>query len=179
MIWIAFLRGINVGGNHSLPMKELAALLEQNGCRDVKTYIQSGNVVFKDPETDSTKLATTISDAIHKNHGFQPHILLLKIEELEKAASSNPFPQAETAPKSLHLYFLSEKPENPNIEGLNKIKINNEAFHLKEKVFYLHTPDGFGTSKLANKAEKLLGVKATARNWNTVSKMLELTKALK
>lgn len=172
--WIAFFRGINVGGNHLLPMKALAALLETIGCHDAKTYIQSGNVIFRSPESNPVKLAEKTGVEIGKNYGFQPQILILSAGDLKQAALSNPFPHAEALPTSLHLYFLAEKPVKANLEGLNKAKIESESFVLGEKVFYLHAPDGFGRSKLAASAEKLIGVPATARNWRTVSKMLEM-----
>jgi len=100
---------------------------------------------------------------------------VLTAEELRNAAAANPFPSATNEPKSLHLYFLAETPQNPDVQALNQLKSDNESFKLIGKVFYLHAPDGIGRSKLAARAEKLLGVQATARNWNTVAKLLELT----
>ncbi len=174
--WIALFRGINVGGNNMLPMKVLAALLEGLRCTEVRTYIQSGNAVFQSAEPDSAKLAKRIEDAVSKKCGFVPRVLLLSRKELEKAAKANPFPQADAAPKSLHLAFLAEKPKDPNISGMNAIKHETEEFVLAGKVCYLYTPVGFGVSKLAERYERLLGVAATARNWNTVTKLLEMAK---
>jgi uncharacterized protein (DUF1697 family) len=101
-------------------------------------------------------------------------VLLLTIKELQKAIAANPFPQATTDHKSLHLYFLAEPAQQANIDALNSLKRNGEAFALTNNVFYLHAPDGIGKSKLAERAEKLLGVAATARNWRTVCSVREL-----
>lgn len=172
---IALLRGINVGGNNKLPMKELSALLDGMGLRDVQTYIQSGNVVFRCELKNKATLAAKISSAIEAQHGFAPHILLLEAAELEKAMAGNPYREAESEPKSLHLFFLDEVPRQPDLRALEALKAGNERYTLAGKVFYLHAPDGVGNSKLAARAEKLLGVTASARNWNTVSKLAEMT----
>lgn len=176
--WIALFRGINVGGNKLLPMKQLAALLEKAGCRDVKTYIQSGNVVFRSPMTDAARMATRILSAVSAARGFEPRVLVLDRTELQRAMEANPFRGATADPKSVHLFFLAERPKDPDIESLNAIKSESEAFALKGRIFYLHTPEGFGTSKLAERAERCLGVEATARNWRTVSAVFDLAKAL-
>lgn len=174
--YIALFRGINVGGNNILPMKELKALLENMGLQNVATYIQSGNVVFRCNEENASQLSGTISAAIKKSFGFEPQVLLLGIEELEKAMEANPFPQAESEPKSLHLNFLTDTPTNPNWEALQNMRADDERFELKDKVFYLHAPDGIGRSKLAANIERLIGVPMTARNWRTVCKIMELAK---
>ena len=174
--YIALFRGLNVGGSNILPMNELVTVLEKIGARNVKTYIQSGNAVFQSEETNASLLSTKISAAIEKSHGFEPRVLLLELEELEKAVESNPFPEAESEPRALHLYFLETIPENPDFDTLASIKSNRERFALEDGVFYLHAPEGIGRSKLAAKAEKLLGVSATARNWRTVCKIMEMAK---
>jgi uncharacterized protein (DUF1697 family) len=174
--YIALFRGINVGGSHMLPMKELKAALEKNGCVDVHTYIQSGNVVFRTAMSDAARLAKRLAATISTSHGFEPRVFLLTRGELERVAASNPFRQADENPKSVHVFFLAELPNKPDLKPLEAIKIQNERFELKGRIFYLYTPDGFGTSKLAARAERLLGVEATARNWRTVTTLLEMAK---
>jgi uncharacterized protein (DUF1697 family) len=174
--YIALFRGINVGGNNMLPMKELKTLLEKEGCRDVTTYIQSGNVILCSAVSDVERLSARLSAAVSKKYGFEPRVLLLTRQELEKAAKANPFPQADDNPKSLHLFFLTAVPKTPNLEGIEAIRIRSEQFALKGRTFYLYTPEGFGTSKLAMRVEQLLGVPATARNWRTVTTLRELSK---
>jgi uncharacterized protein (DUF1697 family) len=171
--WIAFFRGVNVGGK-TLPMKQLAAALEDIGFTDVRTYIQSGNVLFTCPKATAPQLVKRIGDCVAKRFDFQPRVLVLSSKELAKAAAANPFRQADENPKSLHLFFLAKTPPSPDIEGLQRVKAKTEEFELKGKVFYLHTPAGFGVSKLAERAERLLGVEATARNWRTVCTVLEM-----
>ena len=175
--WIAFLRGINVGGNSVLPMKQLVALLEAAGCSDVKTYIQSGNVVFRHTLGDAARMAARVRQIISKERGFEPRVLVLEPRELEKAVASNPFSAAAAEPRTLHLYFLDQRPQSPDIEALNSAKAKSESFALKGRIFYLHAPGGFGISKLAQRAERFLGVDATARNWRTVTTVLELARS--
>ena len=169
--YIALFRGINVGGNNILPMKELVVLLQQLGCEKVQTYIQSGNVVFQ-TEQARGELADTISTKIAETRGFSPKVVLLDVSELEAAASNNPFPTEDV--KALHLFFMETAPTNPDLEKLTALKSPREDFRLIHQVFYLYAPDGIGRSKLAEKVEKNLGVPATARNWNTVSKLLAM-----
>jgi uncharacterized protein (DUF1697 family) len=176
--WVAFLRGINVGGNHKLPMKELAALLGEEGLTDVATYIQSGNVVFRSARATAPALEKRIGAAISGQHGFQPRVMVLSAAELEQAAAASPFPQADADPTTLHLFFLAAKPSSARLDALRELKAGNETFELIDKVFYLYTPDGFGRSKLAERAERHLGVDATARNWRTVGKVLEMARRL-
>ena len=176
--YILLLRGINVGGKNKLPMKDLVATLEKVGCRDVATYIQSGNAVFRSGEQDAPLLADRIRAEIGERHGFEPRVLLLGSDELRRMMRSNPFPEAESEPKRLHLYFLAAPPERPDLDALEEIKGDHERFVLDDGVFYLHAPNGIGRSRLAAGVEKLLGVPATARNWSTVSKVMELAKQL-
>ena|SRR2546425_13025298 len=175
--YIALLRGINVGGSHLLPMKELKLVLEKSGCVDVQTYIQSGNAIFRSSMSDAARVAKRLTAAISKSHGFEPLVLVLTPGELENAAVRNPFPEASENPKSLHVFFLAGLPKQPDLMSIDALKAKAERFALKGRTFYLHTPDGFGTSKLAARAEGLLGVEATARNWRTVTTLLEMVKA--
>ena len=176
--YIALFRGINIGGKHILPMKELAVLLEKLGLVNVKTYIQSGNVVFQSKTLNTSTLADKISAVINKKYGFAPHVFVLQLRDIKRAVVSNPFPEAESAPKSLHVYFLAATPKKGVLEDLESIKRDSESICLKGKNLYLHAPEGVGKSKLAMSAEKKLGVPVTARNWRTVCKLLEMAEQL-
>lgn len=169
---IALLRGINVVGKHRLPMKELAGLLEGLGCTDVRTYIQSGNAVFRSRQENREKLAEKIGRRIAKKHGFTPGVLLLTAAELQAVVAGSPFTPEEG--KALHCYFLEAEPASPDLERLTALKSAGEEFKLDGKIFYLHAPDGIGRSKLAAQVEQCLGVAATARNWNTVRRLLAM-----
>lgn len=175
---IALLRGINVGGKNRLPMKDLVAILEQAGARNVRTYIQSGNVVFQGNTKDRAVLSRKIAASISRAYGFEPRVLILELEAVVEAMQGNPFPEAETSPKSLHLGFLTRAPAHPDLDKLEDLATNSERFRLVGPVFYLHAPDGVGRSRLAASAEKLLGVPMTARNWKTICKIRELAESL-
>lgn len=169
--WILLLRGINVGGNSRLLMKDLKRILASFDLENVRTYIQSGNVTFQTSEAVSATLAEEIAARIEEHSGFRPHLFLLPADQFERAVAANPFPQAEAEPKSLHLFFLAEKPPAPALDALAALQSPTEHFHLSDRVFYLLAPDGIGRSRLAEKIGKHLGVQTTARNWRTVQKL--------
>lgn len=170
--FIAFFRGINVGGNNILPMKELKTLLERIGCGNVRTYIQSGNVLLQIKEDRVENIRNKMSREIHKDFGFEPKVLLIEISEFRDAIEKNPFDTSEG--KTVHFYFLESEPMNPDLGRLTAVKSASEEFKLHGKVFYLYAPEGIGRSKLAAKVEQSLGIPVTARNWNTVSKLLSM-----
>ena len=174
-IYIALFRGINVGKTRSLPMKDLVRILEGMAYSDIRTYIQSGNVVFRSAKKCSRKESDGISSAVEAEFGFRPDVTLLEKSDLDSAVERNPFPTDEG--KFLHFFFLESEPAEPDIEALETIKTKSEEFRLDGRVFYLYTPDGFGRSKLAQRVERKLGVSVTARNLNTVRKLLEMAKA--
>lgn len=170
--YIALLRGINVGRTRSLPMKDLVRILEGMGFENVQTYIQSGNVVFRSAQECSEREAADISDAVMAEFGFRPDVMILEASDLAGAAERNPFPTDEG--KFLHFFFLQSDPKAPELDALEAISTDTERFRLDGRVFYLFAPDGIGRSKLAERVERCLGVPATARNLNTVNKLLEM-----
>lgn len=176
--FIALLRGINIGGTHPLPMKELVAILEALGCTNVATYIQSGNAVFKCQVGLAAQLAEKISREVGRRRGFEPSVILLTLKELEQAMRRNPFPEAEADPTRLAVGFLGKAPQKPDLAGLEALRLKSERFAVVERCFYLYAPNGFGKSKLASRAEKLLGVPMTARNWRTVGKIREMAETV-
>lgn len=169
--YIALFRGINVGGRNSIKMADLRSLLENIGLTDVQSYIQSGNVVFQTEETDARTLSEKIRNAIGENYEFTPDVMIIRDEDFDKVLAENPFPEAESDPGKLHIGFLESRPTNPNLNGLKEVKKESERYELKSKAFYFYAPDGVGRSKLFAKAEKLIGVSMTSRNWRTVKKI--------
>ena len=168
--WIALLRGINVGGKHIVPMKELTKLLESNGFFNVRTYIQRGNVVLQSPARPTDE----IGQLIEKKFGFKPAVFLLSADGLEKAAADNPYKTDQG--KTVHFFFFDEEPEAVDYEFLDAFKSGSEEYKLIGKVFYLYAPEGIGRSKLVEKIGKAFpGITMTARNLNTVNKLLEMT----
>jgi uncharacterized protein (DUF1697 family) len=176
--WIALLRGINVGGHNRLPMKSLSLILESAGCEQVSTYIQSGNVVFKGDVDSVGQFGEKIGRAIEKEHGFCPAIRLLTADELRAAIASNPYPQAVSEPKSLHLSFLERPPQDECISGANRLLSETESFTVVGSLLYLYAPDGVARSRFANRVDKVLQMKTTARNWRTVMKLEALASAI-
>jgi uncharacterized protein (DUF1697 family) len=175
-IWIALLKGVNVGGRNKLPMKLLVSELESAGLSDVKAYIQSGNLVFRSPRTKGD-IASQIANTIEEKFAFRPHVVMLSYKDLVTASEQNPFSEltSETDSKLVHFFFLSEAPAKIDIERLERVRKPTERYKVDGAVFYLHTPDGFGDSKLAIQVEKILAVTATARNLRTVRTLLDLS----
>lgn len=161
-----------MGGRNILPMKELVVLLEDMSCVNIRTYIQSGNVVFQRKRKIEHKDKVEIGKRVLEKKGFEPRVLLLSEAALHSAVDNNPF--ATSNGKALHFFFLEKPSKRPKIEQLTSMQVKSEAFNLCGKVFYLYAPDGVGRSKLAANVEKALGVPVTARNWNTVSKLVSM-----
>lgn len=171
---VALFRGINVGGHHRLPMADLVSLLTDLGLYDVRTYIQSGNAVFRGPPEEPAALAARIATAVDVHHGFSPALVILSRDDLEAAMAANPYPEATAEPRTLHLTFLDAPPPAPDLAALEEVRAASERFRLLGRVFYLHAPDGIGRSRLAARIERALGVAGTARNWRTVAALATL-----
>jgi uncharacterized protein (DUF1697 family) len=173
--YISLLRGINVTGNKVIKMADLQKLYESLKFKNVQTYIASGNVVFQSPETDVQKLRRKIQKKIQEKFGFDVGILVITPKQLEKAIKQNPFPNAK--PNMLCFNFLSEAPANVPMDEINARKDPAEQVKIIGDVLYHHCPIGFGKTDVTNAfLEKKLNVVATARNWNTVNKLLEMGK---
>lgn len=168
--FVVLLRGINVGGHNKLPMQDLREILESLGYDDVKTYIQSGNVVLS---AKAAPDAAAIIAAIDKRFGFSPHILVVPADRFEAIAEANPYKDEVVEGKQQHVWYLAG-PASADMDGLEARKSPSEKFTLANEAFYLFAPDGIARSKLANDIEKLLGVAGSGRNWNTVRKLLEM-----
>lgn len=171
---ILFFRDINIGGRNVLPMDELVQILDRLGVPGARTCLQNGNVAFRCTRQQLPDLEGRIREAVQDRQGFRPWLLVKRVQELEHAVACNPFPEGRRHPTSLHFWFLSEEPVNPNLEALSNAKTESEQFKLDKKLFYLFAPDGLGRSRLAESVEKNLGVEATSRNWRTVTRVLEM-----
>jgi uncharacterized protein (DUF1697 family) len=178
--YVALLRAVNVGGTGILRMADLKALCEKAGFKDVTTLLQSGNVVFRAAGSDKA-VAKKLADAIEKSHGFRPAIMVRTADEIAAVMKANPFPAAAKAePNRLLVSFLAGLPAEDAAERLAAVKVQKEKLRLVGNSLYVHYADGgMGTSKIGNAVlERALGVPATARNWNTVGKLLALARAL-
>lgn len=153
-------------------MKELVKLMESAGFVDVKTYIQSGNVVFRSP----AKPKDEIGQLIEKKFGFKPSVFILSVAEFKKAAANNPYETDQG--KTVHFFFCDQQPKSVDYQLLESLRAKSEEYKLVDNVFYLYAPEGIGRSKLVEKMGKAFpSVDMTARNLNTINKLLELSGA--
>lgn len=173
--YVALLRGVNVGGHHKLPMKELTAIVEAAGGRRVSTYIQSGNVVFQARPSQAAGLASSIADGIAARCGFRVPVVLRAIDEVRAAIDQNPFVGVE--PRALHLGFLAEKPPAAAVAGLDPDRFAPDRFAVRGREIYFCYPNGMGRSKLTLGYFKPLATVCTVRNWNTVRALVALAEA--
>ncbi len=176
--YVALLRGINVGGKHKLPMKDLVALFAQAGCGDVRSYIQSGNIIFTAPPGLSSRLSGLIAAQIQKRFGFDAPVVLRTAAQLAQAISNNPFLKAQAAEEHLHVVFLAGPPRAAHIRRLDPARSAPDEFVVCGQEIYLRLPHGMGRTKLTNQYfDSTLSTISTARNWRTVKKLLELMQA--
>jgi uncharacterized protein (DUF1697 family) len=177
--FVALLRAVNVGGTGIIRMADLKAICEKAGFRQVKTLLQSGNVAFIASGTDNA-VAKKLAAAIEKSHGFRPEIIVRTADEIADAMRRNPFKAEEkTDPKFLVTVFTADRPTAGAAERLAAVKVAGERLHLSGRELYVHYATGQGTSKVTNAVlERAMGVPATARNWNTVGKLLVLAREL-
>ncbi|MFC7302913.1 DUF1697 domain-containing protein [Streptomyces monticola] len=178
--YAALLRGINVGGHKKLPMAELRTLLTGLGHGDVRTHLQSGNAVFTSASGDEDTLAAELGKAIERHFGFQVDCLVRSGAYLRAVADACPYPAATLEGKQLHVTYFSEPVGPERFAAVDPSAYAPEGFALGDRALYLYAPEGLGRSKLAEALARpglLKGVVATSRNWNTVTKLVELTRA--
>lgn len=173
------LRGVNVGGHNVIKMDALRELYASLRFDDPRTYVQSGNVVFRTKAADEGALAKKIRNAIEKKFGIKPEIILRSLADLQRTIAANPFADRKNVePNKLHVGFLAEKPSSDVQKKLEGISGVPEELHLVGRDLYIYFPEGAGRSKLTPVLDRTLKSSVTARNWNTVCKMLELAVAL-
>jgi uncharacterized protein (DUF1697 family) len=177
---VSLLRAINLGPKNQVRMEALSALHEELGLTDVKTYVNSGNVVFRTKLRDVKALERKLEDAIERHHGFRPPVIIRTAEELRDAVARNPFAGRKgIEPAKLHVVFLAGRPDAAAAERIRGIKVGPEEAYLSGRELYVYYPDGAGRSKFtAALIDKSLSTTGTARNWNTVTKLLEMAEAL-
>lgn len=172
---IALLRGINVGGRNKLPMKDLSAMFRETGCSDVRTYIQSGNVLFRAEPTLSEAIPSLISELILSRFGYQIPMVTRTTQELQEVVKANPFAESGTEENRLLVLFLADLPDRADIEALDPNRSPGDEFVVLGREIFLHYPSGVARSKLTNSYfDSRLCTFSTARNLRTVKKLLEL-----
>ena len=174
--YISILRGINVSGQKKIRMADLKSLYESLGLEDIRTYLQSGNVVFDSPEKDTTKLREAIEAGIEKAYGFSVPVLILTREDFRRLIGSKPFAQERSVePSRVLVTFLYKRPDPAKLENLKAPENDPCQFVHGEREIFLYCPGGYGKTKLSNNFfEKKLGVTATTRNWKTVNALYEM-----
>jgi uncharacterized protein (DUF1697 family) len=185
---VALLRGINVGGRNKVPMADLREVVTSLGHTGVSTYIQSGNVLFSTADTDNAKLAAALESAIEDRFGIWSSVVVLSRDELAQVLAANPYPD-EPNPRMVHVVFLSAEPPGELLtriaaaESAVASKGSRDTVQAAGQALFVHTPDGFGTSELAQTLFKIISppakakkhnLAATARNWATATKLLSL-----
>jgi uncharacterized protein (DUF1697 family) len=185
---VALLRGINVGGRNKVPMADLREVVSSLGHTGVSTYIQSGNVLFSTADTDNAKLAAELESAVEARFGIWSSVVVLTRDELAQVLAANPYPD-EPNPRMVHVVFLNATPPEDLLMRISAAgsavaaKGSRDTVQAVGQVLFLYTPDGYGTSELAQELFKIIsppaaskkhGLAATARNWATATKLLSL-----
>jgi uncharacterized protein (DUF1697 family) len=174
------LRGVNVGGHHKIKMEALRALYESLGLRDPQTYVQSGNVVFKTPQRDLARLAKKIEAGIEQSFGFHSAVIVRTTSDLRSVIARNPFAtRSDIDPSKLLVTFLSDHPDAEARKNVLKIKTDPDELRIDGREVYIYFPNGMGRSKLPwPQIDKTLKTSGTGRNWNSVTKLLEMAEKL-
>jgi len=172
--YIALLRGINVSGQKMIKMAELREHLSELPLSDIRTYIQSGNIIFRSDSKSIDKLAENITAKIREKYGFEVPVIVLTPEEIQTIITQNPF-AADKAPDRLYFTLLAAKPEISAVDKLDTTAYAPEEFMLKDKVVYFFSPAGYGNAKMSNNFfEKKLSCVATTRNLKTLVTLVEM-----
>jgi len=172
--YVALLRGINVGGKHKLPMKDLAAIFTAAKCSDVLTYIQSGNVIFKVTAEAARRLPAIVEKNIEQRFGFAAPVVMRDRDALAQVVRENPFLKRGVPETTLHVYFLADLPTTDAVKGLDANRSVPDEFRVVGRHIYLYLPNGMGRTKLTSAYfDSRLSTVCTARNWATVKKLLE------
>ena len=175
--YIALLRGINMGGRNLLPMEHLARLFEEAGCADVRTYIQSGNVLFGASRSHAGGLPARISQGIADEFGYRIPVMLRTVEELGETIRNNPFVEAGAPENWLHVLFLARQPDARVVAALDPDRSPPDTYAVRGRDIYLQLPNGVANTKLTNAYfDTRLATVTTGRNWRTVRKLFDLAR---
>lgn len=176
--YIALLRGINVSGQKLIKMDDLKKSFVKIGLGNVRTYLQSGNVVFSTEKHDPNQIAEEISSQLEKDYGFRVSVLVLTYETLKNIIENNPYLNYTGKDKKFsHVTFFANKPEKLNESFFQEKKQAGEEICFGDQVAYVYCPNGYGKTKLSNSFLELnLKVSATTRNWKTCNELILMAK---
>ena len=178
-VLISMLRGVNLGPHNRIQMEALRAMYESLKLENPRTYVQSGNVIFRTKEKNAAQLASKIQDAIETTFRCRPEVILRTPDELRRVIARTPFPtRSSLEPGKILVTFLAGAPPEPQA-ALDGLKSYPEELHLIGRELYIYFPNGVGKSKLPwSSVEKLLKVTGTARNWNSVQAILQIAEEM-
>lgn len=178
-VMICMLRGVNLGGHNLIKMDALRALCESVGFCQPTTYVQSGNVVFLTKERNELRMAKRLEDVIEDKVGFRPRVILRTPAEMRDVIARNPFASRKgLEPAKLLVSFMANELSPEACEAVLKIKVGPEEVKINGRELYIYFPDGQGQSKLPALLDRAQQKTATGRNWNTVTKLLEMAEKL-
>jgi uncharacterized protein (DUF1697 family) len=170
------LRSVNVAGHGRIAMDELRASFDALGYADVTTYIQTGNVLFTTASKSQPGIVSAIEERLNEDFGDSPAVLLRSAADIRRIGSSSPFAKGGADPARHHVTFLATTPTKAALEGFSPPPSRRDELVIDGKEVYVHTPDGYAETKYTGTfLERRLGVVSTTRNWNTVSKLSELS----
>jgi uncharacterized protein (DUF1697 family) len=175
--YVALLRAINLGAKRKVPMAELRALLADLGHENARTHLQSGNAIF-DAGGRAAAVKRTLEERLEETFGFAIPVVLRTRDELAAVVDADPLSDVVDEPRRYQVLFLDGTLDHGRLADLDPASVAPERFHLADREIYVWSPEGIQSSKaLAALADKRIGVAATARNWRTVTKLLELADA--
>ena len=179
-IYIALLRGINIGPHKRMKMEKLRASCEGLGFDAVKTYIQSGNLVFRGAKLSSAALSKKLEQCIQNDFGFSADVITRSRDEMKQIIEKNPLlGEKDVDASKLHVVFLSEKPSPAALKKLQELTLPPDRTRSLDREIYFYFPNGVsGSSLWKHSLDKVLSVTATMRNWNTVNKLYEMAQEL-
>jgi uncharacterized protein (DUF1697 family) len=177
---ISMLRGVNLGPYNRIKMEALRELYSSLRLRDPQTYVQSGNVIFGTEETNLYQLAKRIEKAIEREFGFQSDVILRTTAELRRVIARNPFAKRKgIEPRKFLVNFLAREPGADACEALRSLKSEPEEVFIDGRELYIYYPNGMARPKLSwPTIDRILRTRGTGRNWNSVTKLLELAEKL-
>jgi uncharacterized protein (DUF1697 family) len=177
---VAMLRGVNLGPHHRIKMTDLCALCESLKLRDVESYVQSGNVIFRTDERDLAALTKRVEKAFERRFGFQSDTILRTASELQQVVAKNPFAKRRGIdPRKLLVTFLASVPSEEGKTLVRKMKTDPEEFCVEGREVYIYYPNGLARPKISWVAiQKLLKTSGTGRNWNSVTNLLKIAEKL-
>ena len=175
--WIALLRGVNVGGGNVVEMAALRAALTERGAAFVATYIQSGNIVIDLDSSDRARVTDLVTATLADEFALTPAVVVLTVDELGAAIAAVPFDVGAADPKLVHLFFGATAIDPAAVDALAAYADPDDELAVDDSVLYVHTPGGFGRSRIGGRIATTVDVEVTGRNLRSATKILELARS--